>query len=189
MALSLKRKSDFYRVFFNFQAMVEKQFQREIQVFHSDSGGEFTKQEFIDHLLSTGIVHLLSCPGTPEQNSVAERKHRHVVELGLAMLLHASAPKYFGLRLFSLLLSLLIACPLPPLACTHLIFFFIRKSLHMIFFALLVVSVFRISVPMPKINLSQDLYPAFLLVTVINIKGIVVFTYPLEGLHVSSCGV
>jgi hypothetical protein len=62
----LKKKSDFYRVFFTFQAMVEKQFQHEIKVFHSDSGGEFTKQEFIDHLLHSGIVHLLSCPGTPE---------------------------------------------------------------------------------------------------------------------------
>ena len=29
----LKRKSDFYRICFNFQAMDEKQFQRQIQIF------------------------------------------------------------------------------------------------------------------------------------------------------------
>ena len=96
----LKRKSDFYQIFLTFQAMVEKQFQKKIQVFHSDNGGEFSKQEFIDHLLHHGIIHLLSCPGTPEQNSVAERKHRHVVELGLAMMLHVSIPKKFWVEAF-----------------------------------------------------------------------------------------
>ena len=109
----LKRKSDFYRIFFNLQAMVEKQFQREIQVFHSDSSGEFTKHEFIDHLLSTRIVHLLSCLGTLEQNCVVERKHRHVVKLGLAMLLHASAPKHFWVDAFLTTTFLINRLPLP----------------------------------------------------------------------------
>jgi hypothetical protein len=30
------------------------------------------------------ITFRLSCPYTPEQNGLAERKHRHIVELGLA---------------------------------------------------------------------------------------------------------
>lgn len=33
-----------------------------------------------------GIQQLISCPHTPQQNGLAERKHRHLTELGLSML-------------------------------------------------------------------------------------------------------
>ncbi|GKV09714.1 hypothetical protein SLEP1_g21171 [Rubroshorea leprosula] len=35
---------------------------------------------FTNHLAECGIKQQVSCPGTPEQNGVAERKHRHIVE-------------------------------------------------------------------------------------------------------------
>jgi hypothetical protein len=38
------------------------------------------------------IIFHLSCPYTPEQNSLVERKYRHVVELGLASMYHSSIP-------------------------------------------------------------------------------------------------
>ena len=98
-----------------FQAMVEKQFQRKIQNFHSDHGGKFTKQEFIDHLHTHGILHHLSCLGTPKQNSIAKWKHRHVVELGLAMLLHASMPKMFWVEAFLTSTFLINQLPSPSL--------------------------------------------------------------------------
>jgi transposase InsO family protein len=108
--------------------MVEKQFQHEIKVFHSDSGGEFTKQEFIDHLLCNGIVHLFSCPSTPEQNSIAERKHRHVVELGLAMMLNASIPKCFWVEAFLTATFLINRLPSPSLAMTSPYFLLHKKQ-------------------------------------------------------------
>jgi hypothetical protein len=108
--------------------MVEKQFQHEIKVFHSDSGGEFTKQEFIDHLLCNGIVHLFSCPGTSEQNSIAERKHRHVVELGLAMMLNASIPKCFWVEAFLTATFLINCLPSPSLAMTSPYFLLHKKQ-------------------------------------------------------------
>lgn len=111
----LKNKSDFYTVFIKFQAMVEKQFHREIEIFHSDQGGEFSKQEFLNHLAQKGIIHHLSCPGTPEQNSIAERKHRHVVELGLAMMLHASLPKKYWVESFLTAVYLINRLPSPSL--------------------------------------------------------------------------
>ena len=37
-----------------------------------------------------GITHRVSCPHTHQQNGVDERKHRHIVETGLALLAHAS---------------------------------------------------------------------------------------------------
>lgn len=39
-----------------------------------------------------GVIRSLICPRTPHQNGVVERKHRHVVELGLTLLSHASLP-------------------------------------------------------------------------------------------------
>ena len=43
-----------------------------------------------------GIVHHVSCPHTHQQNGDAERKHRHIVEVGLSLLSYASMPlKYW----------------------------------------------------------------------------------------------
>jgi hypothetical protein len=36
------------------------------------------------------------CPHAHQQNGAAERKHRHIIEVGLALLAHASIPlKYW----------------------------------------------------------------------------------------------
>ena len=42
-----------------------------------------------------GIAHLVSCPHAHQQNGAAERKHRHIVEMGLSLLAHASMPLKF----------------------------------------------------------------------------------------------
>ena len=89
----LKHKSDFFNTFLTFQRMVENQFGRKIQIFQCDGGGEFSLQAFLTHLNMCGIVQHVFCPGTPEQNGVAKRKHRHIAETGLTMLFHARLPK------------------------------------------------------------------------------------------------
>jgi hypothetical protein len=43
----------------------------------------------------------VSCPHTPEQNGVAERKHRHLVELNLATMFHANIPLVYWDWIFS----------------------------------------------------------------------------------------
>lgn len=51
---------------------------------------------FTNLLMSHGITYRYSCPHTHEQNGVAERKHRHIVENGLTLLVKASMPlKYW----------------------------------------------------------------------------------------------
>ena len=59
-------------------------------MFQTDLGWEF--QVFTNTLCEFGIRHRLSCPSTSQQNGGVERKHRHVVELGLSLLAHASIP-------------------------------------------------------------------------------------------------
>jgi hypothetical protein len=39
-----------------------------------------------------GTIHQTSCTDTPEQNGVAERKHRHIVETARSLLLSAFVP-------------------------------------------------------------------------------------------------
>lgn len=85
--------------FVNFHTLLEKQFDKKIKIFQSNSGGEFSGKDF-QHLLDHGIMHQVSCPATLEQNSVVERKHHHVIELGLAMMYHAGMPKKYWVEAF-----------------------------------------------------------------------------------------
>ena len=96
----LKKKSDFYDCFIKFQREVENQFDKTIKIFQSDGGGEFSSTLFKGHLEKCGIIHQFSCPGTPEQNGVAERKHRHIVETGLTLLFHANMPLCYWIEAF-----------------------------------------------------------------------------------------
>ena len=88
----LKFKSDFFRIFIQFQKFVETQFSLKIKSFQSDGGTEFTNHQFRDHLLKCSIHHQMSCPYTLAQNGRAEQKHRHITEIGLAMLFHSHVP-------------------------------------------------------------------------------------------------
>ena len=42
----------------------------------------------------------MSCPYTPQQNGMAERKHRHIVELGLSMIFQSKLPLKYWLESF-----------------------------------------------------------------------------------------
>ena len=88
----MRRKSDFLECFLKFQNLVENQLERRIKIFQSDDGGEFQSIKFQNHLSNCGILQQVSCSKTLEQIGVAERKHRHIVEMGLTMLFHAKLP-------------------------------------------------------------------------------------------------
>lgn len=84
----MKLKSDFNDVFIIFQKYIENQFDRKIKVFQCDGEGKFISTKFQNHLQACGVKNYISCPYTLGKNGISERKHRHVVELGLAMLYH-----------------------------------------------------------------------------------------------------
>ena len=46
-------------------------------------------------LLTKGIIHQTSCPETPQQNGVVERKHRHLLETARALHFQAKLPSKF----------------------------------------------------------------------------------------------
>jgi histone deacetylase 1/2 len=79
--------------FREFQSLVERQFDRKIHAMQTDWGGEY--QSLNSFFKQVGIAHHISCPHTHQQNGSAESKHRHIVEVGLTLLAHASMPLKF----------------------------------------------------------------------------------------------
>jgi hypothetical protein len=82
----MHNKSDTFACFVKFKNLVENLLSKKIKAFQFDGGGEFTSNQFKHFLNSNGILHRISCPHTPQQNGLAERKHRHIVDTGLALL-------------------------------------------------------------------------------------------------------
>ena len=88
----LKHKSDTFKIFTQFQAMVHTQFSLPIKTLRTNCGGEFTSTDFNTFCDAKGILHQLSCPHTLQQNGVAERKHRHLIQCALALLSESHLP-------------------------------------------------------------------------------------------------
>ena len=55
---------------------------------------------FVSRLSQDGVQVRFSCPYTHEQNGVAERKHRSIVEMGLTLLAHSDLPLKFWVEAF-----------------------------------------------------------------------------------------
>ena len=91
----LKRKDQVFEQFLEWKALVEKSIGRKLKVLRTDSGGEYTLTEFENYLKSEGVRHELTVPKTPEQNSVAKRMNRTLVETVRSMLADAKLPHTF----------------------------------------------------------------------------------------------
>ncbi|KAL0641744.1 hypothetical protein Bca4012_102720 [Brassica carinata] len=91
----IKTKDRVLEAFKNFQTYVTNQYNAKLKIFRSDNGGEYTSHAFKQHLALHGILHQTSCPYTPQQNGVAERKNRHLMEVARSMMFQTNAPKRF----------------------------------------------------------------------------------------------
>ncbi|KAM1725440.1 hypothetical protein ACFX11_016456 [Malus domestica] len=60
-----------------------------------DNGTEFLSNNMLQYISSQGIIHQTSCVGTPQQNGVAERKNRDLLEKTHALMIHMHVPKKF----------------------------------------------------------------------------------------------
>ncbi|GKC24008.1 retrovirus-related pol polyprotein from transposon TNT 1-94 [Tanacetum coccineum] len=67
-------------VFKDFRALVKTQHSTVIECFRYDLGAGYTSNDFVGLLKSDGTIYQTSCIDTPQQNGVAERKHRHLGE-------------------------------------------------------------------------------------------------------------
>jgi len=91
----MKNRSEFFDIYHMFRAMVKTQHNVVIKCFRCDLGGEYTSNKFSELLPYDGTIHKTSCTDTPQHNGVAERKHRHIVEIARSLLLSASVSSEF----------------------------------------------------------------------------------------------
>ncbi|CAI7859061.1 unnamed protein product, partial [Closterium sp. NIES-54] len=82
------KKSDVLLEFEKWLLVVERQTKKSVMMLRSDHGGELLEKEFTNFLNGKGIVHDQTCPYTPQQNGMAKREMRTMVESVRTMLLH-----------------------------------------------------------------------------------------------------
>ena len=72
----MKSKFDTKSLLQSFYFMIKTQFNKSIKVFKTENGLQFQLTNFFK---THGIIHQHSCVATPQQNSVVERKHQHIL--------------------------------------------------------------------------------------------------------------
>ena len=93
--LLMKSQTELFSIFQKFFAEIHNQFHTSIRILHSDNALEYLSGPFSAFLSSHGILHQSSCAYTPQQNGVAKRKNRHLVETARTFLLHHTVPQHF----------------------------------------------------------------------------------------------
>ncbi|RVW45213.1 Retrovirus-related Pol polyprotein from transposon TNT 1-94 [Vitis vinifera] len=91
----MQRKSEAFEKFKEFRAEAEKQLSKSIKTLRSDRGGEYLVYEFKDYLIENGILSQLTAPRTHQQNGVAERRNRTLLDMMRSMMSYSSLPTSF----------------------------------------------------------------------------------------------
>ncbi|KAG6520427.1 hypothetical protein ZIOFF_017482 [Zingiber officinale] len=91
----LNQKSEAFPKFLEFKRLVENQCGRKIKILRTDRGGEFIGNAFMDYCKEKGIQRQLTVRYSPQQNGVAERKNRTIVEMARSMMAGKGLPKSF----------------------------------------------------------------------------------------------
>ncbi|CAM6106739.1 unnamed protein product [Calypogeia fissa] len=91
----MKEKSQVFEIFKEWKAKVELQTGKELKCVRSDNGGEYRSNEFDKFGSDLGLKHHYTIPDTPEQNGVAERLNRTLLEKTRSMLSKSKLPQSF----------------------------------------------------------------------------------------------
>ena len=93
--LIFKHKSEVFDKFKEFEATTTNEVGKAIGTLRTDNGGEYLSTEFQNYLKVKGIRHELTVPHSPQQNGVAERMNRTLVESASSMIAHAGVSNIF----------------------------------------------------------------------------------------------
>ena len=107
----LKHKSQVLSSFMHFKNTMENLLGTTIKMFRTDCGGEYSKNSFQSFCSSHGILHQFTCPHTSQQNGVAERKYRHIVDMALCLISHSLLPYTYWPYAFSTAVYLINRLP------------------------------------------------------------------------------
>src|SRR6266540_1631631 len=90
----LRNKSDVFECFKVFHNLIRTQYDACVKILRTNNGTEYVNSELDDYLSSYGIIHQTTCPGTSEQNGLAERKNRHLLEIARCLMFTMNVPKF-----------------------------------------------------------------------------------------------
>jgi transposase InsO family protein len=94
-AYMLVEKSGALECFKKFRSMVEKESEQAVCCLRNDRGGEFNSLDFRKYCEDNGIKRQLTAAYTPQQNGIAERKNRTIMDMVRSMLSCREVPKEF----------------------------------------------------------------------------------------------
>ena len=60
----------------------------------TDNALEYVKKDVSSFYSKNEIMHHTTCSHTSQQNGVAERKHRHILDIGRTLMIHMCVLKY-----------------------------------------------------------------------------------------------
>jgi transposase InsO family protein len=93
----MKKKSDAPAKIKDFVAWVKNHRKAEVKTIQSDNGGEYIAETLQEWLRANGIIHRRTVAHNPQQNGVAERRNRTLMERTRAFLFEADMPdKFWG---------------------------------------------------------------------------------------------
>ncbi|KAL0330748.1 UNVERIFIED_CONTAM: Retrovirus-related Pol polyprotein from transposon TNT 1-94 [Sesamum angustifolium] len=91
----MKHKSEAFEKFRNWKTLVENQTGQRLKALRTDNGLEFCNQNFSDLCKEFGIKRHKTTPYTPQQNGVAERMNRTLLNKVRCLLISSGLPKIF----------------------------------------------------------------------------------------------
>ncbi|CAM8965989.1 unnamed protein product [Rhodiola kirilowii] len=91
----LCEKNEAFTLFKSFKIMVEKETGAAISCLRTDRGGEFTSSSFNSFCEEQGIKRQLTASYTPQQNGIAERRNRTILNMVRCLLNDRAVPKTF----------------------------------------------------------------------------------------------
>nr|XP_048330713.1 uncharacterized protein LOC125422662 [Ziziphus jujuba var. spinosa] len=91
----LKSKDEAFSKFQEWKLLVEKQVNRSVKALRTDNGLEFCNKEFNNFCKTQGILRHRTIKHTPQQNDVAERMNRTLLDKVRCMPVSSGLPKLF----------------------------------------------------------------------------------------------
>ena len=83
------------KLFKKYQERVEKETGKKLKCLRLDEGGEFISNEFNKFYIEKGIKRQVSTPSTPQQNGIAKRRNRSIMDFAKTLMIEKNvAIKY-----------------------------------------------------------------------------------------------
>ncbi|MCO5601082.1 hypothetical protein L7F22_055201 [Adiantum nelumboides] len=158
----LKAKSDVFAIFQHHVAMVENETGFKVQTLCADQGGEYMSGAFKDFLGKKGIKHQCTMPYTPQQNGVAERKNRSLMEMARCMFKAKSLPHKLWIKAVACAAHVLNRCPtcalktITPYEACYVGSLMIRQSNVYLWGTVVEVKVIDFTIPLQQDIESRD---------------------------------